>query len=274
MARRCKLRLAESRFDSGRAKRIRKGVFFAGRQTMNQAQRLAVFRAQTTNVRELNTAWVHVKRSIHAQLLRNDQKAVEVHTRVLALTYCAWAEALFSKLIHTPHGFALSEIAQVKAVQAADGITAAWTKCVQLALRRVVSARGDHISEVKRTLGKLIGEYIEKPSVLRNTLAHGQVIVALNRGNTDVNTVLSTDIAGLNIVVLEQHKTACEGLADIVEAIVESPQLGALRDYWARAQGLSERLGDMQRYTLEEKVKRLRAKADGQKMRAEHNSRN
>jgi hypothetical protein len=91
-------------------------------------------------------------------------------------------------------------------------VTAAWKKCAQLALRRVVSARGTHVSEVRHTLNQLIDEYIEKLSVLRNKMAHGQVVVALNRGNTEINEALSEEIRALNVVVLDSTRSLVRAL--------------------------------------------------------------
>lgn len=234
---------------------------FAGSKAMNQQQRLSVFKAQTENVRELNSAWAHLKRSIHAQLLVGNDKSVEVHTRLLALTYCAWTEALFSKLIHTPHGFELDEIAQIKTEARANGVTAGWRKCIELSVRNVEAARAGHLANVTQTLRRLIDTYIEAPSILRNKIAHGQVFIALNRDNTDVNPELTSGISNLNVVVLDRHKTACQGLSDIVENIVESPQKGAMRDYWVLTQQITEHLQETASHTIEEKVAHLREKA-------------
>ncbi len=41
--------------------------------------------------------------------------SANVQTKILALVFSAWAEARFSKLIHTPYGFDLNEIRQIKA---------------------------------------------------------------------------------------------------------------------------------------------------------------
>lgn len=97
-------------------------VFFACNGIMNQIQRLDIFKAQTANVRELNGAWSHLKRSINRDLIKNNQNSLNVHTRLLALTYCAWTGALFSKLIHTPHGLSLVDISQIKTEAKENGV--------------------------------------------------------------------------------------------------------------------------------------------------------
>lgn len=227
---------------------------------MDQRQRLAVFRAQTSNVRELTATWAHVKRSIHAQLLTGNTKSVELQTKLLALTYCAWLEALFSKVIHTPHGFSLDEIAQIKREGQASGISAAWKKCVQLALRRVRAAKTGHVANVSRQLNRLIAEYVEAPSLLRNKVAHGQIVLALNRGNTDVNADLTAQLQDVDLVKLDRWRAASQGMADIVENIIESPRKGAMRDYWTLMQRVLDKLETSRGYTLADKVELLKAK--------------
>jgi hypothetical protein len=236
-------------------------VLFAGLNPMNQEERLRVFQAQTANVRELNSAWVHLKRSIHPQLLSGNEKGVEVHTRLLALTYCAWTEALFSKLIHTPYGFDLDEIDQIKTEARTNGVTAGWRRCLTLAIRHVEGERAGHLANVTQSVNRLIDRYIESPSLVRNKIAHGQVVIALNRDNTDVNYDLTSEIEQLNIVALDRHKYACQGMADIVEAIIESPQKGAMRDYWTLTQQVTDHLTETEGHSIETKIALLREKA-------------
>src|SRR5712691_10074243 len=98
--------------------------------------RLEIFIAQVENVRELDSAWRYLNRTINADLVKNNQQSAFLHTKLLALTYCAWLEALFSKVIHTPYGLDLAEIDQIKEASRTDGIVSGWRKCIELALRQ------------------------------------------------------------------------------------------------------------------------------------------
>ena len=186
-------------------------------------QQLEVFQAQTANLRVLEQGWKHIKRGIHRDLLANNKASVELQTKVLALTYCAWSEAAFSKLVHTPHCFELDEIRQIKTAGERGSIVSAWEKCVALALRKIRSRNGNYVPNVKQELSRLIKTYIETPSQLRNKVAHGQWQVALNSKNTALNTDLTGSLANLDLVKLDLLKKGCEGLCLIVEALVESP---------------------------------------------------
>ncbi|MDH8434376.1 hypothetical protein [Klebsiella variicola] len=81
---------------------------------MDRAQQLIVFQSQTKNVKELDRAWRIAKISLNLALKNDRDTEARIHTKTLSLIYSAWTEALFSKLIHTPYGFELSEIEDIK----------------------------------------------------------------------------------------------------------------------------------------------------------------
>ena len=227
---------------------------------MDRKKQLDVFQAQTANLRILERGWKHAKRGIHRDLLANNQASVVLQTKLLALIYCAWSEAAFSKLIHTPHGFELDEIRQIKAAGEARSIVAAWEKCVALALKKVQSRNGNFLPNVKQELGRLIKTYIEQPSQLRNKVAHGQWQIALNSKNTALNPDLTTALDNLDLVKLDLLRAGCDGLCRIVEALIESPDRAFHRDYWSLLCEIRERLANSSRFTFEQKVELLRQK--------------
>ena len=226
---------------------------------MTNDEKLAIFKAQTENVRAFQRTWKIIRRSIHLALAKDDHSSAQIHTKLLALTYSAWAEAVLSKLIHTPYGFDAAEIEQVK-VANKSGISNCWRKAIELSLRRVQSTKSNHLPNVEQTLNRLVQEFIERPSLLRNKLAHGQIVVALNRDNTALNTDLTSEIASLDVVKIDRLRDAMQGLSDIIEAIIESPQKGALRDYWTLHQVVTARLEETIHFTLADKVQQLKSK--------------
>ena len=227
---------------------------------MDRRQQLEVFQAQTENLRVLERGWKHIKRGIHRDLLANNKASVELQTKVLALAYCAWSEAAFSKLIHTPHCFELDEIRQIKAAGERGSIVSAWEKCVALALRKIQSRNGSYVPNVKQELNRLIKTYIETPSQLRNKVAHGQWQVALNSKNTAQNPDLTASLANLDLVKLDLLKKGCEGLCLIIEALVESPEKAFHRDYWPLLCQVKEQLATASQFTLAQKLQLLKKK--------------
>lgn len=228
---------------------------------MQEQQRVEVFRAQTENVRELERSWKHLNRQLNALLLGGNQAAVHVSTKVLALVYCALAEALFSKIIHTPKGLTLGEIDQVKSASRLRGVKDGWIKCVELAMRDVQGAKSNHGHNVKQRLDRLIGEFIFDPSLLRNKLAHGQWCVALNRDNDAVNPAMTSELAALDVVEVYRRKSALQRLAAIVEDLVESPNKAHHRDYWNHLEKFEQDQREMAQWSIEGKLGQLRAKA-------------
>nr|WP_294866515.1 hypothetical protein [uncultured Pseudogulbenkiania sp.] len=224
---------------------------------MNEQQRIAVFDAQTINVRELEKAWSHTNRQINALLLQKSHKSVEITTKLLALIYCALAEALFSKLIHTPNGLPLVEIEQVKCNANARGVKFGWTKCAELAIRRVEGAKSNHGPNVLKKLSEMIEQYIFDPSLIRNKLAHGQWSVALNRENTAVNTDITNEIDAHTVVELYRRKNALEKLGAILEDIIESPNKAHHRDYWLHLMEFEKQQEKLASWTIEKKIERL-----------------
>ena len=233
---------------------------YRGRE-LQEHQRLEVFQAQTANVRELQRTWKHVNRQLNGLLLSKNEAAVQINTKLLALVYCALAEASFSKLIHTPKALTLDEIEQVKRSNRADGVRAGWIKCVELGLRSVEGGKSNHVPNAKKRLDDLIQKYIFDPSLLRNKLAHGQWCVALNRENDAENAAMTSEIANLDVVELYRREAALLRLAAIVEDILESPNRAHHRDYWTHLDKFENDQEEMRKWTVAGKLAQLKKKA-------------
>lgn len=227
---------------------------------MNQQERLTIFRAQTENVRRLTSAVGHVRRAISHSLRRGDNPAEEAHTLLYALVYCAWLEALFSKLIHTPHGFALDEIEQIAKTQEHFGIHRAWQKCVELGARRVPGARAGDVANMRRKLSGYLDAYIQEPALLRNKIAHGQWSVALNRTRTAVNNTITAQLANLDIVIIDRWSSVASHIVAIIEALIESPDRSFRREYWVQLAKLDEAVLRMQSWTRASRQQALKLK--------------
>jgi hypothetical protein len=227
---------------------------------MNSAERQAVFSSQTRNVRRLISAKKQLRRSINSALRRSDEPAEEAHTLVLGLLYCAWVEARFSKMIHTPHGFADAEIEQIKEDQSRNGVSSAWKKAVSLGVRRVNSERSNYAPNIRRKLEALIDSYVRDPSLVRNKIAHGQWAVALNRKNTAPNPDATKDIQELDVVQIEEWIVVANRTCAIVEALIASPGRAFHRDYWIELTELETEVERRKGWTREQKLALLRQK--------------
>lgn len=228
---------------------------------MEEQDRTDIFHAQCENVRALGMVWNQVNSNINRHYAKDQTVLAERETRLLAVVYCALAEGIFSKLIHTPHGLPLTEIAQIKAVQNAGGVKNGWLKCVELALRRVDAQQGSHLPNTRQTLARFIERYIFDPSLIRNKLAHGQWCTALNRETTAINADITTEISALDVVELYRRRSALDSLAALVEDIIESPNRAHMRDYWIRVTDFESRAEEQRSWTLTKKLVALKRKA-------------
>ena len=226
-----------------------------------------IFSAQTINIRELERAWKHINRSINNYYAVNDNISAKIHTNLLSLIYCAYAEATFSKLIHTPSCFTIGEISQIKSIGKSN-IVHGWKKCIELALMRIIGAGGSHKPNTKKKLLELTDKYIYNPSLLRNKIAHGQWEIALNRNNTKVNESITNSIQSINVVTLYRYKSAFQNLSKIIEDIIESPNKTHHRDYWTHIVNFEEQQKQMMKWTLENKIKDLKYKKSLHKTKA------
>jgi hypothetical protein len=227
---------------------------------MNRSDQLNIFRAQTANVRDINKTWKHLQRTINNELACDNLTSASVHTKLLALVFCAWSEAIFSKLIHTPHGFELDEIQQIKNL-AKGNIVDGWLKCLMLGLHQVSKTpKSNYIPNIKQSVVQLIKEYVQEPRVLRNKIAHGQWKIALNRKNDKTNNDLTDQIKNIDVVKLNIWKDAHQGLSNIIEVLIESPDRAFHRDYWLETVKVNKHLNETKNWKLEDKRQLLKNK--------------
>lgn len=226
---------------------------------MDNENKLEIYQAQVKNVRSLKECLGQVRRSINAAIRSNDMVAVNAYTRIYALLYCSWSEAAFSKTLHTPYGFDLSEIQQVQAAKrssVADG----WKKSVELGLRHLQVQQGSFKPNAKQKLFRLIDRHISDPSKLRNKLAHGQWAIALNRSNEAVNDELTQQIIGLDIVKIDAMMTGHTLLSNLVEHLIESPTKAFMRDWYQYVVRIEEDILASEGRTIAEHSSRLKRK--------------
>jgi len=117
----------------------------------------------------------------------------------------------------------------------------------------------------RTTLKKIIGEYIEKPQELRNKIAHGQWIHALNSTNTKENPDTTSRISDLNVVKISIWFEVHQFLCFIIRDLIQSPQKGFHNNYWTNLTNLEEFLNESHSWTLEKRIKGLKIKYDNKK---------
>jgi hypothetical protein len=228
---------------------------------MNQATRLIIFKAQTSNVREIDKDLVQINRVVNDALRHGNDTTVHALTKPMALVFCAWVEANFSKVIHTPYGFSLNEIQQIKKVYKENGLERGWEKCIELGIRRIAGRKNSNYTpNIRQELKKLVSQYVVEPRLLRNKVAHGQWVIALNTENNAVNNDLTNALNALNVVTISRWFKINEHLALIVEALIESPNRAFHRDYILEITKLKEFILKSEDWSMEQKISLLRKK--------------
>ena len=218
-----------------------------------------IFKAQVLNVKELENAWKHINRTINYAYKIEDLSLVKHQTRMLALVFCAYTEANFSKLIHTPYGLNTHEISQVKKAQKRS-IVKAWKECLRVSAKKIQSKRSNHIPNLIQETNRLITSYIEEPSLIRNKVAHGQWAISLNSDNTKINDDLTQNVKNLTVVDLYRFKAAFDKLNAILEDIIESPNKAHWKFYWAHITEFDQEQERLKKHTVAGKIAQIKRK--------------
>jgi hypothetical protein len=226
---------------------------------MDNAAKLVVYQAQVQNVRSVQVALKQISRLINCSLRHNDSTQTEHLTKIYALMFCTWAEANFLKVIHTPHGLELDELEQIKASKRTS-IVSGWKKAIELGLRHLDANRGSFKPNARKKLEELVDSHVFDPSLLRNKLAHGQWLVALNRDNDAVNAKLTAEIGSLDVVKIASWIEIHRLLSGVVETLLESPKKAFVRDWYEYAVELGDKMDDAELRTLADHVAILKTK--------------
>jgi hypothetical protein len=227
---------------------------------MNEDDKLDIFNAQTINVRYLEKVWKYLKREINNAYLQENKIAIDINTKLLIQVYCAYAEAIFSKTLHTPYGLQLDEIKQIKKTAKDNGITNGWKKCFEIAISKIDGTSGSHKPNIKKKFNLLIDNYLYEPHLLRNKIAHGQWIKAINSKNTKTNSIVSSKLELITILDLDRFKEALKSIYKILEDIIESPNKAHRKFYWEYIIEFETSQEKMAKWTIEKKINALKKK--------------
>ncbi|MCK6522304.1 hypothetical protein L6R49_12785 [Myxococcota bacterium] len=192
-----------------------------------------VFVLQSRNVRQLEADRVQLRRDLNQSLKRSNTASLAAKTRLYALLYSAWSEAQFVQILHTPSALTGVEIGQVKTKTAAEGIGAGWKRMTQLAFNRVGDETANHTIRSRREfVEKAIDDHIIPMSIVRNKIAHGQWVIALNRNNERENPDITSKIAALDYVKIDVGFMIHKSMAAIFRDLMQSPRRGHYKDFW------------------------------------------
>lgn len=221
---------------------------------MNDQEILKIYMGQSENVRYLTKVIKATQKDINLYIRKSNDFEVKVKTKILSLLYSAWSEAQFIQIAFTENGFMYSEILKIKSHKEKFGITEGWKNMINMALEKVGDLNKN--KDLKSRLDKLlsiVNDYIEEPSVLRNKIAHGQWINALNRDNTAINTEITQKLDQLDPIEIGKRIEIHRYMGFIVRDLVQSPKAGFHKHYWTNIVNLETYMAHTKTWSLASK---------------------
>lgn len=214
---------------------------------------------QSKNVRHLKQVKDNLVKDVNKELKKLDNNFnIELKTKLLALLYCTISEAQFIQIVHTPKGFSYAEIEMIKGKRS---IVDGWKLMIDLAMDKVGDWNNvNDLLNRRNELHNIVAIYIEEPQGLRNKIAHGQWVHALNNINTKENPDMTSRMNNLDVVKITIWLEIHQYLAYIIRDLVQSPQKGFHNNYWVNLVNLNDYIANSQSWTIEKRIERIRNK--------------
>ncbi len=123
-------------------------------------------------------------------------------------------------------------------------------------------ANAGEVQNKKLILSRHINKFVIEPSQLRNKIAHGQWVVALNNDNTATNEATTTRIENLDFVQIDILFSVYEKLSQAVEDLIESPTKAHFNDFYFHMTELERLVTETETWNLQSKIQALKVKFD------------
>lgn len=177
----------------------------------------------TWNLKELEKVWKQINRQINQNIKDNKLDYVIINTKILLIIYSSYCEVIFNKLLNTPNWFSQIEIGEI---QKKTSITEKWKETLKIAISKVDTTNFSNRDEYEKMiiiLDEYIDEYIDKPSKLRNKIAHWQIKYPLNKKWTNINSEIKEKIDNIDCVKLKILKESVSLVVHTIEILIQSP---------------------------------------------------
>ncbi len=185
--------------------------------------RQTLFEKQTENVEFLRKVKKNVLQELNAVLKNKKSFHVKYKTLQYAHVYSALSEAELLQILNTPNAFVDSEIEKIKGK---TSIVNKWLCMIELGFERIQKDWRVDAGLTKKydEIKSVIKKYIERPQELRNKIAHGQWIIALNPKNFDENIDITKRLKNLDMVEVSIWFEVNKFLCFIIRDLVQSPK--------------------------------------------------
>lgn len=211
-----------------------------------------IYILQSRNVRKLLKVKTSLLRDINRNSKLNNTSDVEIKTKIYSLLYSAWSEAQFVQILHTPKALFPRDIQDIEAEKQQNGIINGWKLLIELAIKKVGDANKSSDLQIrKETIINIISNHVEKQSILRNKIAHGQWIHALNREHTKESFEFTLDLNNLDYVKIDILFKIHQYLGLILRDLVQSPKKGFHHNYWTNITKLENYIQKTKSWSIE-----------------------
>lgn len=185
------------------------------------------YEAHCENLRMINQAIRTVQRTLRDYISKEEDKNVDVYTKILSHLINTWAEVRILKLIYENSTFSDDEKQQIIN---ANGLNERWKMALTIAFCKAYiipnHSKIDLASYTPRMrykiLIKLIDSDLLRSSQLRNRLSHGQWKYAFNNDLSDINATLTRELRKENIVTLQSKLKLFKSLSQIIHDLAVS----------------------------------------------------
>lgn len=225
---------------------------------MTEQEIYDIYVLQSRNVRYLKKVHKGIIRDVNSALKKNDKFKADMSTKLLALHYSVLSEAQFIQILFTPKTFSFS---QIQVIKGESSIVEKWKKMIDIAMDRVGDWNTDQdFLDQRNELHNIIDIYIKEPQGLRNKMAHGQWIHALNSNTTKENIPLTIRLGDLNVVEIQIWANVHQYLAAIIRDLIQSPQENFLDSYLSNLSEFRSFILESQTWTIGKRISRLQKK--------------
>lgn len=186
-----------------------------------------LYEAHCENLRMVGQAIKTVQMTLRNYISKEEDKNVDVYTKILSHLINTWAEVRILKLIYENSAFSDSEKQQIIN---ANGLNERWKKALTIAFCQAYSisnhSKIDFAPYTPRmrynALLNLIDSDLLRSSQLRNRISHGQWKYAFNNDLSDINDSLTRELRKENIVTLQLKLKLFESLSQIIHDLAVS----------------------------------------------------
>lgn len=168
-----------------------------------------------------------VQRTLRDYISKEEDKNVDVYTKILSHLINTWAEVRILKLIYENSAFSDDEKQQIIDVKHLNkrwelALTIAFRKAYNIANHRKINAAMYTPRMRYKTLLNLIDSDLLKSYQLRNRISHGQWKYAFNSDLSGFNEDLTKELRTENIVTLQLKLKLFKSLSQIIHDLAVS----------------------------------------------------